>query len=328
MEQVFEALRSMRLSGAVFLEAELTAPWSFNSRVDPEDCAPYMRPPRHLISYHYILEGECTIRLEGRAAVPLRAGEIVVLPRNDAHMLASGEGIPPIDAGPLIEPGGDGTPAQIRHGGGGARTRMYCGFLGTDAPHNAPLAMLPALMKVGARASAADGWIESSFRYAARESARAAEHAPQMVARLAELLFYDAVRQYVASHPREQRAWASLGDPYVARALALLHERPAHRWTTDALAAEIGLSRSAFAERFTRAVGEPPMRYLARRKLELAAALLRESTLPIARIAYDIGYESEAAFNRAFRREYGSPPGSWRQRAAFSPQSRPDAELR
>lgn len=313
MERIYEALRSMRLSGAVFLEADLTAPWGFNSRVDPADCAPYMTPPRHLISYHFLLDGECMIRLEGRAPLPIRGGEIVVLPRNDAHVLASGEGVPPIDAGPLIEPGGSGGLAQIRYGGGGARTRMYCGFLGTDAPYSAALAMLPAVMKVDACASAAGGWIESSLRYAAQASACAGDDASQMVARVAELLFYDAVRQYIAANPREQRVWASLGDPYVGRALALLHEKPAHRWTTDALAAEIGLSRSAFAERFTRAVGEPPMRYLARRKLERAATMLRESSLPIGRIAYDIGYESEAAFNRAFRREYGAPPGSWRQ---------------
>lgn len=320
MERIYEALRGMRLSGAVFLEADLTAPWSFNSRVDPEDCGPYMRPPRHLIAYHYITEGQCMIRLEGRAPIALSRGEIVVLPRNDAHVLASGEGIPPVNAGPLIQPGRDGEPASIRYGGGGVRTRMYCGFLGTDAPYSGALAMLPPVMNVDASASSG-GWVESSFRYAARESARATEDAPQMVARVAELLFYDAVRQYIAAHPREQRAWASLGDPYVGRALALLHEKPAQRWTTDALASAIGLSRSAFAERFTRAVGEPPMRYLSRCKLEQAATLLKESSLPVSRIAFDIGYESEAAFNRAFRRAYGAPPATWRRDGAnASPQ--------
>lgn len=315
MEKIYEALRDLRLSGAVFLEADLTAPWGFNSRVDPEDCGPYMTPPRHVIAYHYITHGQCTITLEGRAPLSVKRGEIVVLPRNDPHVLASADGVPPVNAGPLIRPGVNGEPAHIRYGGGGERTRMYCGFLGTNAPYTAALAMLSPVLKVDASAQAG-GWIESSFRYAAQESARGGEDSPQMLARLAELLFYDAVRQYIASHPREQRAWASIGDHYVGRALALLHESPTRRWTTDALAAQIGLSRSAFAERFTRTVGEPPMRYLARRKLEQAATLLRESSLPVARIAYDIGYESEAAFNRAFRREFGMPPGNWRRSGA------------
>lgn len=315
MEKIYEALRELRLSGAVFLEAHLTAPWSFISCVDPEDCGPYMTPPRHLIAYHYLVEGQCMVGLDGRMPLRLKRGEIVVLPRNDPHVLASGPGIAPVDAGPLIQPGTDGGPAYIRYGGNGECTRMYCGFLGTNAPYAAALAMLPPVLKVDANAQA-DGWIESSCRYAAQESVSGNEDSPQMLARLAELLFYDAVRRYIAAHPHEQRAWASIADPYVGRALALLHESSTRRWTTDELAAEIGLSRSAFADRFTRAVGEPPMRYLARRKLEQAAILLRESPLSIARIAYDIGYESEAAFNRAFRREYGMPPGSWRRGGA------------
>ncbi|HSD36023.1 MAG TPA: AraC family transcriptional regulator [Rhodocyclaceae bacterium] len=319
MEKLFEALRGMRLSGAVFLEAQLTAPWGFHSRVEPEDYGPHMAPPRHLIAYHYITAGCCTIQLEGRAPIPLQRGEIVVLPRNDAHVLASGAGVTPIHAGGVVEHGDAGGLARIRYGGGGEVTRMYCGFLGTNAPYSAALAMLPPLLTVDASASAVGGWIESSFQYAAHESARAPKDAQDMIARLAEFLFLDAVRQYIAAHPREQRAWGSIADAYVGRALTMLHENPTHHWTTETLAAEIGLSRSAFADRFTRAVGEPPMRYLARRKLDQAATLLRESSLSIARIAYDVGYESEAAFNRAFRREYGTPPGTWRRDPASAP---------
>lgn len=308
MEKLYEALRGMRLTGAVFLEAQLTAPWAFHSHVGPEDCAPYMTLPRHLIAYHYITEGDCLIRLEGRKPVALHRGEIVVMPRNDPHVLASAEGVAPIYAGPLIEPGEAGGLAHITYGGEGLCTRMYCGFLGTNAPYSAALAMLPPLLKVDASASQAGGWIESSFKYAAHE-----RDSPEIIARLAELLFFGAVRQYIDAQPHQSKAWGSVTDPYVARALTRIHEKPAYRWTTEQLAAEVGLSRSAFAERFTAALGEPPMRYLARRKLEFAATLLSESSLPIARIAYDIGYESEAAFNRAFRREYGVPPGTWRR---------------
>lgn len=140
-----------------------------------------------------------------------------------------------------------------------------------------------------------------------------------ILAKLAELMFMEAVRRYFASQPPAANAWAAgMRDPVIGRALGLLHGQIARRWTTGELAHELAVSRSAFAERFTRAVGEPPMRYLARQRFEQASSQLKETADPIARIGYDVGYESEEAFNRAFRREYGTPPAAWRKENAVA----------
>jgi AraC-like DNA-binding protein len=161
---------------------------------------------------------------------------------------------------------------------------------------------------------ASGSWIESSFRFAAHQLAEGRIESPAVLAKLAELLFVEAVRRYVRSLPPEASGWlAGLRDPVVGRALALLHSRMTHRWTTEELAQEIGLSRSAFAERFTSLMGEPPMRYLANWRMQVAAQRLKSSYEPIARIAFEIGYESEAAFNRAFRRTFDMPPMAWRK---------------
>jgi AraC-like DNA-binding protein len=307
-------LRAMRLTGGIFLDAEFTAPWCVTAKVGPEDCTPFTPEPRHIIAYHYVTDGCLLLKVDSQPPVQVEGGEIVVLPRNDHHVIGSALNLRPVSAEHLIKPEPGGGLARIAHGGGGERTRILCGFLGNDMPHNAVIAMLPSVLKLNVADGASRSWIESSFRFAAQELAQGNVKSPAILAKLAELMFMEAVRRYVISQPPKPNAWtAGLHDPIVGRALGLLHGQMARRWTTDDLAQEIGLSRSAFAERFTRVVGEPPMRYLGHQRLEQASIRLRESSDAIARIAYDVGYESEAAFNRAFKREYGVPPATWRK---------------
>lgn len=312
MDDIQGLLRGMRLGGGVFLEAEFTAPWCVNSQVMPEDCVPFAPVPHQIIGYHYVTEGSMLLKVQGHTPIRVEQGELVVLTRNDPHVLGSSLNLPPIDAGHLVNLDPAGGLIRIEFGGGGPRTRILCGFLGDDMPYNPLLAMLPAVLKQNVAEGASGSWIEGSFRQAARELAEGKVGSPIFLAKLAELLFMEAVRRFVAAQPQDGAWSAGLKDRSVGRALGLLHGQIARRWTTDDLAAEIGLSRSAFADRFTRAVGEPPMRYLARRRLAHACILLKDGAASVASIAYEVGYESEAAFSRAFRREYGAPPAVWR----------------
>lgn len=317
MDALLEVLRELQLSGGIFLDAEFSAPWCVSSRVGPEDCRPYAPAPAHIIAYHYVTAGEVLLQVAERAPERVGAGRIIVLPRNAPHLLSSAPGLKPVLADDLIQPGADGGLARIVTGGGGATTRILCGYLGCAVPSNPVLRVLPEVLSVDLREAASAAWVETSFRYAAEELVAGRSGSPAVLARLAELLFLEAVRRYLAQLPEQRQGWlAGLRDPVVGRALGLLHSRMREPWTTEALAREAGLSRSAFAERFTRTIGEPPMRYLARARLQFAAQRLRETGEGIARIAYEAGYESEAAFHRAFKREYGQPPAAWRRAAA------------
>ncbi|QPB22682.1 AraC family transcriptional regulator [Rhizobium sp. 007] len=313
MDFILDMFRTMRLTGGIFLDADFTAPWCVTAKVGPEDCAPFTPEPRQIIAYHYVTAGHLLLKVSGQKPIPVEGGEIVVLPRNDDHVIGSSLTIRPISAERLIQPSPDGGLARIVHGGGGERTHIYCGFLGNDMPHNTVTAMLPSVLKLNVADGASGNWIESSFRFAAQELAAGHVNSTAILAKLAELLFMEAVRRYFASQPPGRNAWAAgIHDPIIGHALGLLHGQMTRHWTTEDLAREIGLSRSAFAERFTRIIGEPPMRYLAQQRLVQASVLLKETSDAVARIAYAVGYESEASFNRAFRREYGVPPAAWR----------------
>ena len=315
MDALSDVLQAVRLSGGVFLDAEFTAPWCVTAKVGPEDCRPFLAAPTHVIAYHYVVAGRLLLQVEGRLPVEVRAGEIVLLPRNDEHRIGSACNLRPIDADHLVQLPTDGGLSRIVYGGGGEPTHILCGFLGSHADNQSLVAMLPAVMKLDIQQGASGNWIESSFRFAAQELAVGRLGAATVLSKLAELLFVEAVRRYLATLPPGQRGWlAALRDPTVGRGLALLHTRLAHPWTAEELAREVGLSRSAFAERFTSLVGEPPMRYLAGWRMQLASQWLREGRRPVSQIAYEVGYESEASFNRAFKRAFGVPPGTWRKR--------------
>jgi AraC-like DNA-binding protein len=314
MDALSDLLRVIRLTGGVFLDARLSAPFSVVSHVEPEECRPYLDQARHIISFHYVVEGALHVCVDGEAPLRLQAGDIVLLPRNDPHVLGSAPGLVPEKV--ELEPTADGGLPRLVHGGGGETAHVVCGFLGSEAPSSPLLATLPRLLCVNVARSGAGEWIASSFQFAAREIGAGRLGAASIVSRLSELLFVEALRGYVAGLPAQQQGWlAALRDPFVSRALALLHAQPAKRWTSEELAGLVGLSRSAFAERFANLVGQPPMQYLSQWRMHLAAQRLRASREPMARIAEQVGYESEAAFSRAFKRQFGEPPAAWRSAA-------------
>ncbi|MGK2741787.1 AraC family transcriptional regulator [Tepidicaulis sp. LMO-SS28] len=318
MDAVTDMLRAMRFAGGVFVDAQFRAPWCVTSGVGLEAYAPFTgKVPRHVISYHYVLEGTMLLQIPGGAPTELRAGDLVVLPHNKMHLLGSTLSIEPVGGDIVTQAAEAGKPVRIDHGGTGPRTHMVCGFLAGVSPASPLLGMLPEIMTLNVEESASGDWIESSIRFAVAELAAGKEGSSDMLARLAELLFVEAVRRFFEKHPPHEQGWAAaLRDPVVARAVGLLHGALDRHWTADDLAREAGLSRSAFAERFTRALGEPPMRYLTKYRLGQAARLLARTQDTISRVAFDVGYESEAAFNRAFKREHGIPPAQWRREQA------------
>lgn len=314
MDALSDILAAVRLSSGAFLDAELSAPWCIAAQVGPEDCRPIGHVPAHLVAYHYVVAGRMWIQTGDAPPLEVGAGEIVLLPRNDPHVLGSAPGLRPAVIDHLIRPPAGPGPATLRHGAGGAITQIVCGFLGCEAPNNPLVATLPVLLRLTLGEGVGDEWIASSFRHAAQEFATGGIGSATVLGKLAELLFVEAVRRYVATLPEDRTGWlAGLRDRAVGRALALMHTRVAEHWTTAALARECGLSRSAFAERFTTLIGLPPMRYLTQWRLQLAAVRLRDHTRPMAQIAYELGYESDAAFNRAFKRQFGITPAAWRR---------------
>jgi AraC-like DNA-binding protein len=314
VDALSEILAAVRLSGGAFLDAEFSAPWCIAAQVNPEDCGPIGRVPAHIIAYHYVVAGRMWIQAGDGSPLKVGAGEIVLLPRNDPHVLGSAPGMRPLVIDHLVQPSTGAGPAVLRHGGGGAVTQIVCGFVGCEVPNNPLVATLPALLRLSVGEGAGGEWIAGSFRRAAEEFATGGTGSSTVLAKLAELLFVEAVRRYLVTLPEDRTGWlAGLRDRAVGRALALMHTRVGEDWTTELLARECSLSRSAFAERFTTLIGVPPMRYLGQWRLQLAAVRLRDSALPTAHIAYELGYGSDAAFNRAFRRQFGVTPAAWRR---------------
>jgi AraC-like DNA-binding protein len=307
----------VHLTGGVFLHAEFFAPWCIAARVGPEHCAPVLGPASHLIIYHYVVEGELHIRVEGEdgEGLVLGAGEVVMLPRNDLHLMGSDLSLPPVAGSDIIRPPKDGGLFSIHHGGAGERTRIVCGFLGcASAKGNPVLSTLPSLLKLNVEQGGAAEWIRSTFRYAAEEVSAGRPGSETVLAKLSELLFVESVRRYAETLPDGQTGWlAGLRDPYVARALALLHRDIARPWNVDELGREVALSRSALADRFIRLIGVPPMHYLASWRMQVATQQLRNTSASLAQIAEMVGYNSEAAFSRAFKKAFGTAPATWRR---------------
>ena len=317
MDALSDVLRVAQLTGGVFLHAEFFAPWCMAARVAPETCAPFLGPASHLILYHYVVEGGLHVRMDGEdgETLALEAGEVVLLPRNDLHVMGSDLSLPPVAGRDVIQPPKDGGLFSIHHGGGGERTRMVCGFLGcASAAGNPVLSTLPPVLKLNLEQGGSAEWIRSTFHFAAEEVSAGRPGSETVLAKLSELLFVEAVRRYADSLPDGQTGWlAGLRDPCVARALALLHHDITRRWTVDDLGHEVGLSRSALADRFGRLIGVPPMHYLANWRMQVATQKLRNTSASLAQVAETVGYDSEAAFSRAFKKAFGAAPATWRR---------------
>lgn len=312
MDALSDVLRVFTLEGGVFLDAQFSAPWAIMSQVEPQDLRTALPKSAHILAYHYIAEGQPLLQIADRKPIRLSAGEIVLLPRNTVHTLSSASGLKPIDAGPLVSPPEGGGLASIRCGGGGEVTQIVCGYIGCEAGRHPLIDALPQALRLNVREWEAGAWVETLFRYAARETAARRPGSETSLAKVSELLFVEAVRRHLDNPDDEHKGWiAGLVDPVVGRVIALMHERPEQSWTVDALAREVFLSRSAFAERFTTLVGMAPLSYLVNWRMHLAKHALRQGR-PIAHIAGEVGYDSEAAFSRAFKREVGYAPSQWR----------------
>jgi AraC-like DNA-binding protein len=307
-----DVLRAVRLQGAVFYDVHARAPWAA-SAPPARDMAPHVLPgAEHVIEYHLVAAGTCWGNVDGEPPVLLQEGDVVVFPQGDPHVLASQPTQHAKDApvNRLRRPLGEQLPVVIVDGGSGAAVHLVCGFIGCDAtPFNPLLATLPRMIHV----RGGGGLLEPLIRAAVTESSERRSGGEAVLARLSELLFVEIVRRHIATLPPEQTGWlAGLRDDFVGRALARLHDRPAHDWSLDELAASVGLSRSALAERFMHFVGVPPIQYLARWRMQLAASLLAGGAASVAEAARAVGYGSEAAFSRAFKKLIGVPPAAWR----------------
>jgi AraC-like DNA-binding protein len=317
MDALSETLRVVQLVGAIFFQGRFTAPWCYQSP-HADVAAPLLEPgAERVVIFHMVTEGECCVELENQPPVPLTAGDVIVFSQGDAHRMGSVPGLTPGVATPLQELLRR-RPRQLGFGGGGATTRLLCGYLACDA-RLARLLLdgLPPLVKVNVRGSSAGVWLEASMRYALAEAHSPRPGGAGVLSKLSEVLFIEVLRLYINEQSAGRTGWlAGLGDRVVGGALNALHQRPAHAWTLEELAREAGTSRSVLAERFQHLVGSSPMQYLTQWRMMLAANLLCRSKAPLARIAEDVGYQTDTAFIRAFRREYGVPPATWRRHRA------------
>ncbi len=326
MDALSEVLGAIRLTGAVFLDMELRAQWSYLTAPIRKIADVLMPDADHVIPYHLVTEGTCYARLLDGDPVELHAGDLILFPAGDRHVLATASKaalrLKPVDitGASLNKLLKRGEIAALRTGRAGGATRIVCGFLACDRRLAEPILLsLPRLLRVSMHDGGTAAWVQSSIRYSVAASTSSRPGSAVVLARLSEVLFAEAIRHYMDELPPGKTGWlAGLRDRYVGRALSLLHEQPAYPWTVDDLARVVGLSRSALGQRFTALIGAPPMQYLTRWRTSLAATQLRESDVSIIRVATEVGYESEAAFNRAFKREFGLPPAAWRKRAAGS----------
>jgi AraC-like DNA-binding protein len=315
MDALSDLLHTVKLNGALFLEARFTAPWC--ALVHPSyGAAEMLGRFNPVVFFHILTAGRCNARLAaGGETIGLAAGDLILMPRGDTHLLGSDLQLAPVDSDSLMHPALPGGMPTVDYGGGGDEVRFLCGFLSCDKALCRPLLdALPRLLRVPLGDGPAAAWLMSLAHRGAQENAAPGPGAGTMLARLAELLFVEAMRRYIESLPAHQTGWlAGLRDRYVGRALTLMHEQPAHGWTGDELAERVGLSPSALRQRFADVLGQAPMQYLTRWRLALAAATLRSSNRAIAQVAEEFGYESESAFNRAFKREFHVPPAAWRR---------------
>lgn len=332
MDVLSEVLKVVRLQGALFFNGEFSAPWCFDSSRS-EAMAAYLAPgAEHLITYHFLTEGRAYARLQEGQRVELTAGDIVIFPHGDAHRLGNGLTDKPVDGPAMLAHLADGLKVA-RFGGGGEVTRFVCGYMACD-PRLCEIFLsgLPKILKVNVSGEPSGQWLENSIRFSVDHANGGSAGSGLVLAKLSEVLLVETLRRYISALPPDQTGWmAGARDPTIGQALALLHKEPAHPWTIADLAKRTGLSRTRLAERFRHFLGESPMAYLAQWRLKLGAEFLRSTEDGVAQVANAVGYGSEAAFNRAFKREYDCPPAQFRRDHRdhqVRPVGRPQARAR
>jgi AraC-like DNA-binding protein len=319
MDVLSDVLRAVRLTGAIYFDIDASCPWVGESPGTAEIAAAVMPEAEHVISFHAVMSGSCWAALGDGSAPPVRvnAGDVVIFPGGAPNVMSSTPGArgEPNPLAMYYKPVDQHLPFEMIHGGGGdERTRFVCGYLGCDArPFNPLLAALPDMLCVRKPADGS-GWVTDLFHLALAEGGSRRAGGETILAKLSELMFVEVIRRHLETLPEGSRGWLSgLRDPHVGAALGLIHARPAEDWTLERLAREVGLSRTIFVARFSDHVEISPMQYLARWRLQLAGRLLEQPGISIAQAGAEVGYESEAAFNRAFKKQVGVPPGSWRR---------------
>lgn len=310
MDPLSDVLRAMRLNGAYFYLVEAGGPWSILTEAARELVPRIMPEAEHLISYHILLSGSCWGGVDGEDPIEMKAGDVIVFPHGNANLMSSDmenrARMERASTAPKRYPG------TVRIGPNPeCDTTFVCGFLGCDArPYNPLLASLPERMHAP---GVAEGWLSQLPAQAVAESRMGRVGSDTVLTRMAELMFIEVVRRHVEQLPPQDSGWlAGLNDSVVGPALSALHENPAHPWTLAELSRTIAASRTVLTERFTKLVGVPPMQYLKRWRLQLAAEHLSAGTAKVSTIASRVGYESEAAFSRAFKKETGLSPANWR----------------
>lgn len=327
MDALTDILRTVQLQGSVYCRSELTAPWGI--AVPDSDTA----------QFHVVRRGRCWLRLGGPDARPadgalapvaLEAGDVALLPRGLAHVLADA---PETPAEPLADLIACHLPAEgdgpLVHGGGGAAVTLICGYFRfTHGAVHPLLSVLPPVVIVRGEAGRARSWLESTLDLIAEESTAGRPGGETLIDRLTEAVFVHVLRSHLEEQVPDAPSWlAGLGDPQIARALGYLHRQPGERWTVEDLALRVGMSRSAFASRFRDLVGEPPLAYLTRWRMQLAATRLREARLSLPEIAAEVGYQAEASFSKVFKRLWGVAPAAYRRQASASPAGASAASL-
>jgi len=318
-----DVLRTVRLTGAVFFKMDATSPWVAETPHASQIIDHVLPGVQHLISYHAVTHGSCWAGLVDEEPICLAAGDIVVFPHGDPHVVSSATGMRATAEPSFYQrPSNEQRPFMLHYGREGPKdVTLVCGYLGCDVrPFNPLLSTLPRLMHVRAATGQGNRWLHQFIDVAVAESTNKRVGGECVLARLSELMFVEVVRRHLETLAPGQTGWlAGLRDDFVGRALGLIHERPAYPWTLENLARETGISRSALAERFTELVGQPPIQYLTQWRMQIAAGLLGAGSSNVSEAAREVGYESEAAFSRAFKKLVGVPPAAWRKQAAVKP---------
>ena len=323
-----DLLRAVRFRGALFYYIEGAPPWVAEAPAAGEIIPAILPSAEHMIEFHGVVEGSCWAALVGEPPLRLEAGDLVLFPQGDPHVMSSAPGLraPRVDKSLYFSPRPPQLPYSLSmreaeittarlDGGGRDRSTIVCGFLGLDAtPFNPLLAALPRVLRVPGSTLGADSWVTTFLRVVVAESNQRRPGGEAVLERMSEMLVVEVLRRHIDTLPPEQTGWlAGMRDPVVGRALSLLHDRPGEPWTLDRLGEEAGISRSSLHERFVHFIGQPPMQYLTRWRMQVASGLLRDTSAKLVEVSLAAGYESEAAFSRAFKREVGVSPGAWRR---------------
>lgn len=320
MDVLSEVLKVVRLRGALFYNAEFSSPWSVYAASSRKLARYFATGPEPVVVYHLLTEGRAAVRLDSGDRINLEAGDIVMVPHGERHIMENGPATHTMDDSEHLTDVLSQGLKRWRVGGGGEVTRFVCGYMACEPRlGQILLAGLPPVFKVSMRTRTSGAWLEESIRFFVDQNDRSQPGGEAMLTKLSEVLFVETLRAWIAQLPPQQTGWlAGARDPEVGKVLALMHRNPAHPWTIANLAKEAGISRSILAERFRHYLDQAPMAYLTRWRLQLGAQMLTSTNYSVVQIAAEVGYESEAAFNRAFKREFEVPPARFRSRSRHS----------